>query len=83
MSALQISRMIGLPYKTTWFLCHRIRESLRETPAGQLGDRTKLLKQMKATLAARPGTARIASPRRRKQYSHSSNVMETFAPSTL
>ncbi|HLH12438.1 MAG TPA: IS1595 family transposase [Methylovirgula sp.] len=29
MSALQISRMIGLSYKTTWFLCHRIRESLR------------------------------------------------------
>ena len=31
MSALQISRMIGLSYKTTWFLCHRIRESLRPT----------------------------------------------------
>lgn len=29
MSALQISRMIGKPYKTVWFLCHRIRESLR------------------------------------------------------
>lgn len=28
-SALQISRMIGLSYKTTWFMCHRIRESLR------------------------------------------------------
>ncbi|MGA3303873.1 MAG: IS1595 family transposase [Methylovirgula sp.] len=31
MSALQISRMIGISYKTTWFLCHRIRESLRDT----------------------------------------------------
>jgi transposase-like protein len=31
MSALQISRLLGLPYKTAWFLCHRIRESLRET----------------------------------------------------
>lgn len=29
MSALQISRLVGLSYKTTWFLCHRIRESLR------------------------------------------------------
>jgi transposase-like protein len=36
-SALQISRMIGVTYKTAWFLCHRIRESLRETPTGQLG----------------------------------------------
>jgi transposase-like protein len=30
MSALQISRMIGVTYKTAWFLCHRIRESLRD-----------------------------------------------------
>jgi transposase-like protein len=32
MSALQISRMIGKPYKTVWFLCHRIRESLKASP---------------------------------------------------
>jgi len=36
-SALQISRMIGVTYKTAWFLCHRIRESLRETNPGLLG----------------------------------------------
>jgi transposase-like protein len=32
MSALQISRMIDRPYKTVWFLCHRIRESLKAAP---------------------------------------------------
>ncbi len=37
MSALQISRMIGVTYKTAWFLCHRIRESLRETSPDPLG----------------------------------------------
>lgn len=37
MSALQISRMINRPYKTVWFLCHRIRESLRENDPGLLG----------------------------------------------
>jgi transposase-like protein len=37
MSALQISRMIGVTYKTAWFLCHRIRESLRETSPSPLG----------------------------------------------
>ena len=36
MSALQISRMLGFPYKTAWFMCHRIRESLRETGSGGL-----------------------------------------------
>ncbi|NJS14355.1 MAG: IS1595 family transposase [Sphingopyxis sp.] len=28
MSALQMSRMIGVTYKTAWFLCHRIREAM-------------------------------------------------------
>src|ERR1700723_3681417 len=36
-SALQTSRMIGVTYKTAWFLCHRIRESLRVTDDGQRG----------------------------------------------
>jgi transposase-like protein len=43
MSALQISRMIGLSYKTTWFLCHRIRESLRDTPKSPLGGQNKVV----------------------------------------
>ncbi|HEY3658297.1 MAG TPA: IS1595 family transposase [Steroidobacteraceae bacterium] len=38
MSALQIGRLLGLSKKTAWFLCHRIRESVREgqlkTPLG-------------------------------------------------
>jgi transposase-like protein len=44
MSALQISRMIGRPYKTVWFLCHRIRESLRIAPgAAPLGGQNKVV----------------------------------------
>ena len=37
MSALQISRMIGRPYKTVWFICHRIRESFRDDSASPFG----------------------------------------------
>jgi len=38
MSALEVGRLLGLSKKTAWFLCHRIRESLRETkPEGPLG----------------------------------------------
>jgi transposase-like protein len=41
MSALEIGRLLGISQKTAWFLCHRIRESLRETkftgPLGQGG----------------------------------------------
>jgi hypothetical protein len=28
MSALQLSRMLGVTYKSAWFLCHRIREAM-------------------------------------------------------
>jgi transposase-like protein len=37
MSALQIGRMLGMSKKTAWFVCHRIRESLRETNPEMLG----------------------------------------------
>jgi hypothetical protein len=44
MSALQISRMVGRPYKTVWFLCHRIRESLKPSPdLGPLGGFNKVV----------------------------------------
>jgi transposase-like protein len=42
MSAHQLHRMIGLPYKTAWFMCHRIREGMRElNPKGPLGGEGK------------------------------------------
>jgi transposase-like protein len=41
-SALQVGRMLGLSKKTAWFLCHRIRESVRHeidlTPLGGEGE---------------------------------------------
>lgn len=37
MSALQISRMIDKPYKTVWFLCHRVRESLKGSDLAPMG----------------------------------------------
>ncbi len=40
MPAHQVGRMLGLPYKTSWFMCHRIREGMRElnpTPMGGEG----------------------------------------------
>lgn len=40
MSALQIGRMLGFSPKTAWFVCHRIRESLRDKKAGPLGGPT-------------------------------------------
>jgi transposase-like protein len=40
MSAHQLHRMLGITYKSAWFMCHRIRESMRDmapTPMGGEG----------------------------------------------
>ena len=39
MSALQISRMLGVTYKTAWFMCHRLREAMKDdgSPLGGEG----------------------------------------------
>jgi transposase-like protein len=42
-SALQVGRMLGLSKKTAWFLCHRIRESLREGEFSPMGGGGKIV----------------------------------------
>lgn len=43
MSAHQIHRMLGVTYKTAWFMCHRIREAMKEdnSTSGPLGGEGK------------------------------------------
>ena len=36
-SAKQLERMLGVTYKTAWFMAHRIREAMNIAPAGKLG----------------------------------------------
>ncbi len=37
MSTRQLSRMLGVSVKSSWFMMHRIREAMREDKAGPLG----------------------------------------------
>ena len=37
MSAKQLERMLGVTYKTAWFMSHRIREAMTTNPTGLLG----------------------------------------------
>lgn len=42
MSAHQLGRMLGLPYKTAWFMAHRIREGMRELNPAPMGGEGKI-----------------------------------------
>src|SRR6266851_4870480 len=56
MSALQISRMLGIGYKSAWFMCHRIRESLRETKLGTpLGGQNKVVEADETYIGGKEG----------------------------
>src|SRR5689334_12711239 len=50
MSALQLSRMLGVTYKTAWFLAHRIREAMDEanSPNVPLGGEGKTVESDEA-----------------------------------
>ena len=37
MSAHQMHRMLGISYKSTWFMCHRLREAMREGGLAPMG----------------------------------------------
>lgn len=43
MSAHQLHRMLGVTYKTAWFMAHRIREGMREFSPAPLGGQNKVV----------------------------------------
>jgi hypothetical protein len=44
MSAHQMHRMLGISYKSTWFLLHRLREAMRPAKyPGPLGGKFKIV----------------------------------------
>jgi transposase-like protein len=42
-SALQLSRMLGITYKSAWFMCHRIREAMAPAKRGPIGGESKIV----------------------------------------
>jgi hypothetical protein len=43
MSALQLSRMLGVTYKSAWILCHRIREAMTPATRGPIGGQNRVV----------------------------------------
>jgi transposase-like protein len=53
-SAHQIHRMLGVTYKTAWFMCHRIREAMKDD-GGPLGGPGKTVEADEAFIGGAPG----------------------------
>jgi transposase-like protein len=70
MSAHQIARMIGVSYKTAWFMMHRIREAMKPTNPSPIGGGNKVVEadetyvggkqKNRATRAVKPKQAVVA-----------------------
>jgi len=61
MSSHQLHRMLGVTYKTAWFMTHRIREAMttdQKTPMGSTGDAVEVDETYWGTSKAKPKGAR-------------------------
>jgi transposase-like protein len=65
-STHQLHRMIGVSYKSTWFMTHRLREAMRDGKfPGPLGGEARSLRLTKHGSAAKSATNTSASATRR------------------
>jgi transposase-like protein len=53
-SAHQLHRTIGVSYKTAWFMCHRIRESMRDVSGGKIGGPGKIVEGDEVYVGGKP-----------------------------
>jgi transposase-like protein len=78
MSAHQMHRMLGITYKSAWFMCHRIREAMKDVYKGPMGGDG-------ATVAADEtyyGNTSKRAKHYKKGHSHKSGVVALVDPAT-
>ena len=63
MSAHQIGRMLGVTYKTAWFMCHRIREAMSPTNPAPLGGPDKVVEADETYVGGKAKNRAFRSPR--------------------
>jgi transposase-like protein len=62
-SSHQLHRMLGVTYKTAWFMTHRIREAMMDTNAGPIGGEGKIVEADETYFGKRENPAPV-----RKRY---------------
>jgi transposase-like protein len=67
MSALQLSRMLGITYKSSWFMCHRIREQMAPTKRGPIGGQNRVVESDETVIGGKAKNRAFASKPPKKQ----------------
>lgn len=69
MSAHQLHRMLGVTYKTAWFMAHRIREAMKEdvSSAGPIGGEGKTVEADETYIGKRE-TPRVSAQRKGRPF---------------
>lgn len=67
MSAHQIHRMLGVTYKTAWFMCHRLREAMKPTGEPPLGGPGKIVEADETFVGGRYGNRAFSKPAPKKK----------------
>ncbi len=65
-SAHQLHRMLNIGYKSAWFMCHRIREAMRDENPVPLGGEGKIVEADEAYHGKRETPAKLSRGRIRK-----------------
>ncbi len=70
-SAKQVQRMLGLTYKSAWFMCHRIREAMSpDAKAGPLGGAGKVLESDETFVGGKKKNVHRGKPEPKKHAVH-------------
>ena len=68
MSAHQLHRMLGVTYKTAWFMAHRIREAMRDNPdlSGPIGGENKTVEADETFVGGKAKNRAYRKPRKKE-----------------
>ena len=66
-SAHQMHRMLGVTYKTAWFMMHRVREAMRQISAGGMGGQNKVVEVDETYVGGKAKNAKRGAPIPRKE----------------